>query len=375
MTHEEMLDAVQRAIADGRLSLADIAGKLGMSVAALESAPGHRLVMAVMSAGVDVGALVQASRPGPPSAAPASPPPSPPNGGALAEAIGSLPTEEPLAGLLAAWGVPTDGNVTPVEHDHIDLHFIEGRLVRVGFEQGFEGALPFDLTWEEPLPAGFTEDATGSLTLDQEGLRLQFLTDDGMRFHLSVTALDPTARRPRRRPLFSVPTAAPPPPPKPPPTGIHVGYKTAWLAVRSDDVSGIAEAIGAREPASPCTPRQGIDGGAPFISASRDGWRLVLWSTDDVPHGLGKARHLSRVLKTTAGFFASDRVIDQYAWSRFDEGVPVRVFWAEDGTTHRDEGHRRGERRGVDEQAVERMAETLTTAPLVPEGTGTRFTG
>jgi hypothetical protein len=117
------------------------------------------------------------------------------------------------------------------------------------------------------------------------------------------------------------------------------GRDMAWLAIRSEDTSAVAAALGLQHLR---TANWGsgvgaiydpeISNGLVFISPPVKGWTLVASESLPIPAGdafVDKAEPLLRALSSAfAGvqYFACFPIIDFYAWSRFDKGRRTRSF-------------------------------------------------
>jgi hypothetical protein len=130
------------------------------------------------------------------------------------------------------------------------------------------------------------------------------------------------------------------------------GYKSAWLAIRSDDPRGVAEALGLDElrPASWAEGLEETYGSsgprAPvFVAPPLDGWILTVLGGGDLFEDDGRgggALDLSALSRRfgEAQKFASHRVVEYQEWQRWLDGSPVRRYcWiGESGEIRYDEG-------------------------------------
>ncbi|WP_290985912.1 hypothetical protein [Hyphomicrobium sp.] len=122
------------------------------------------------------------------------------------------------------------------------------------------------------------------------------------------------------------------------------GHDMAWLAIRSDDSSAVAAALGLGR-LQPANWSSGIgaiydpeiSSGLVFISPPVKGWTLVAAESLPVPAGgafVDKMMPLLRHLASTfpaVQYFAAFPIIDTYAWARFERGRRVRAFAVGDG--------------------------------------------
>ena len=89
------------------------------------------------------------------------------------------------------------------------------------------------------------------------------------------------------------------------------------------------------------------------------------------PKPVFMARKASRVLECKVCFFWSERVIDSYAYSLFDNGDSVREWWTEDGTVQRDRGSLDDEPEYIDEDVLLDLAGSISIGRL-PDAPGHR---
>lgn len=120
------------------------------------------------------------------------------------------------------------------------------------------------------------------------------------------------------------------------------GFKSAWLAARTDSVDDVMNAIQAQE-AEPCSWEHGIDAvhaadpssdDLVFVTPSLDGWILAVSpaffnEASDVDHQrLGRfVTDLSSTLGTEVQFFFTHRVVEGHGWAKADAGTLVRAFF------------------------------------------------
>ncbi len=133
---------------------------------------------------------------------------------------------------------------------------------------------------------------------------------------------------------------------------VGFGYKSAWLAIRTEDTEAAAEALGVID-AHAASWAEGIDGayGAEqgrepvFLAPVVDGWTLAVLGGSKLfeDDGLGGgaldlapwSRRFGEVQK-----FATHRVVEYQEWQRWVNGSPVRRYcWiGESGEIRFDEG-------------------------------------
>jgi hypothetical protein len=320
------------------------------------------------------------------------------SGDAWADCLGLLHNQAPLAPALQSLGLTFDANPPEqvvLEEAGLELEFRDGRLESVVFDpMVFEGDLPAGVPREGPLPAGFVTDATSdegdqSHTLVLGAIEVHVLEIFGeLRISVYVLAHGNLSELPAK-PLSTALAAQPPAgeddkedeqddeddedDEEEDVEGIPIGYGMGWLAVCTDDVSGVVSALGLHAP-EPMAAVDAVAARAAFISAPRNGWRLVLGTDfDDAEMGIMQAEKLSRVLKTKACFFKTFGVVDLYAYARFDAGSCVRVWSSVEGEVQDDRGARTtDEPRHVDDDAVRDLAQVWSTAAVVPLEDGFR---
>jgi hypothetical protein len=133
---------------------------------------------------------------------------------------------------------------------------------------------------------------------------------------------------------------------------VGFGYKIGWLAIRTEDVEAVAEALGVTG-AHAASWAEGIDaaytarqGHSPvFLTPAVDGWTLAvlgsstLFEDDGLAGGALDLPSLSRRFGEVQKF-ATHRVVDYQEWQRWVDGSPVRRYcWiGESGQIRFDEG-------------------------------------
>ncbi len=120
---------------------------------------------------------------------------------------------------------------------------------------------------------------------------------------------------------------------------ISFGFRTAWLAVRSDDSAAVARAFGLLDVEEIGWPR-GMHRAAAglavsFVTPPIDGWVLLhpAW-------GIEHAVRVSRTLGTEVCAFESERIGGWYAWRRVDRGEVVREVAVDQVTVVEQHGER-----------------------------------
>jgi hypothetical protein len=115
---------------------------------------------------------------------------------------------------------------------------------------------------------------------------------------------------------------------------VPFGYKTAWLAIRSEKPREVAEAVGLVKIRDSAWSEglQAADRGNAFVSPPVHGWVLVV-STSLPDAGDGKSTDkcmplLSRLGKrfSDVQYFATHQVVEYHAWARVKNGIVVRQF-------------------------------------------------
>jgi hypothetical protein len=119
---------------------------------------------------------------------------------------------------------------------------------------------------------------------------------------------------------------------------VGFGYKSAWLAIRTEDTETAAGALGVTD-AHAASWAEGIDAayGAEqerqpvFLTPVVDGWTLVvlgggeMFEDDGVGGGALDLRSLSRRFGEVQKF-ATHRVVEYQEWQRWVDGSPVRRY-------------------------------------------------
>jgi len=109
-------------------------------------------------------------------------------------------------------------------------------------------------------------------------------------------------------------------------TGASFGYKTAWLAVRTDDTAAVSAALGLTDVAN-VSWEDGVEASydeTVFVSPPTRGWVLAV--------GVELLKHppdtvaLSAELATEVELFATHRIVDAHRWERADNGELKRRF-------------------------------------------------
>ncbi|MFT3731600.1 MAG: hypothetical protein QM780_09315 [Hyphomicrobium sp.] len=118
----------------------------------------------------------------------------------------------------------------------------------------------------------------------------------------------------------------------------------AWLAIRSEDPTAVAAALGLTR-LRPANWTSGvgaiydseISNGLVFIAPPIKGWTLVAAESLPIPAGDAFIDKMTPLLRHLAiefqsvQCFASFPIINSYAWARFDRGRRVRAFAVADG--------------------------------------------
>jgi hypothetical protein len=123
------------------------------------------------------------------------------------------------------------------------------------------------------------------------------------------------------------------------------GYKTAWFAVRSDDMNAVAKAIELQQPEQ-VNWQYGIwhaheyNDYQTFVTPPVQGWVLavgmpIVWDIDS--HADERLVGLSKQFGE-AQLFGSVRTSDAYLWARAVDGKLVRFFYYADGEQRREIG-------------------------------------
>ena len=115
------------------------------------------------------------------------------------------------------------------------------------------------------------------------------------------------------------------------------GYKTSWLAIKSQDAQGVSNALNL-EPEhhvnwtcgmtrSIGRPEFGFTG--VFVTPPVDGWILVLGLANYLPTDTNRFVALMKKLSVqfgTAHFYGSDRRVGYVAWGKWISGETIRYF-------------------------------------------------
>ncbi len=111
------------------------------------------------------------------------------------------------------------------------------------------------------------------------------------------------------------------------------GYKTGWVAIRSDDGAKIVEALGLKH-----ANRVGWGAGVGaayengiFVTPSVDGWTLVMGS--QISDGSPSAALIRDRLGCEVQVYSSHRVAECHLWERAELDGDLRFFSIEDGET------------------------------------------
>ncbi|MBS0234132.1 MAG: hypothetical protein JSR99_11685 [Proteobacteria bacterium] len=117
------------------------------------------------------------------------------------------------------------------------------------------------------------------------------------------------------------------------------GSEMAWLAVRTEDASALASALGLGQ-LRPANWSSGIgaiydpeiSGSIVFISPPIKGWTIVAGESLPIPAGEGFVDKVTPLLQRLGGhfanvqYFAAFPIIDFYAWARFEKKRRFRIF-------------------------------------------------
>ncbi len=109
-------------------------------------------------------------------------------------------------------------------------------------------------------------------------------------------------------------------------TGVSFGYKTAWLAVRTDDTAAVSAALGRRDVAN-VSWEDGIEASydeTVFVSPPTRGWVLAV-GVELLKHPPDTAA-LSAELAAEVQFFSTHRIVEAHQWERAENGELKRRF-------------------------------------------------
>ena len=174
---------------------------------------------------------------------------------------------------------------------------------------------------------------------------------------------------------------------------VSFGFKTAWLALQTEETRAVASFLGLRNavPANWSSSIQAVyradrqtDGGATFIAPPVDGWTLVVTTLDMAADQQGSIQKLTELLETLsrafgdAQYFGSYRVVDYVAWFRAENGQLVRGFsWVgSEGEVLANTGPVTKAERDLGYGVVDELApEQVTDLIFAEEGDTLRFPG
>ena len=179
-----------------------------------------------------------------------------------------------------------------------------------------------------------------------------------------------------------------------PDQAIAFGYKTGWLAIRSEDPSAVAEALGLTD-LTPANWQTGLvraieTDGLIFVTPPLSGWVLAVTGLDlgaDSKENLAAVVSRLRTCSKQFGeaqMFGSYRVVDYVAWIRAVDGGIVRAFVAGDGQYFANIGRTTDAERAVGlgdisnltlDQLVDLMAEENDTTRHYDEEDPARIAG
>ena len=134
---------------------------------------------------------------------------------------------------------------------------------------------------------------------------------------------------------------------------IGFGYKTAWLAIRTDDPHSVAEALGLRD-VRPANWRTGLNASYEryethvFVTPPVEGWVFVVGVAFPDTGDSSRADRCTPVLEALGKkydhvyFFGTHRVVEFHVWARVDNGVISRAYayLGKQGITIWDKGNR-----------------------------------
>lgn len=118
----------------------------------------------------------------------------------------------------------------------------------------------------------------------------------------------------------------------PPEHAIPFGYKSQWLAVRTENPVAALVALGA-DGAQPAGWSDGVgaSGGTVFATPPLDGWVLLVGSFPEIlgdtdEGAVTLVSRLSADLQTEVQYFGTHRVVEYHAWVRANNGDIVRAY-------------------------------------------------
>ena len=140
---------------------------------------------------------------------------------------------------------------------------------------------------------------------------------------------------------------------------IAFGYKILWLAIRSQDMNAVAEALGlADQQSTSCGvgvvrayAYEALDDRYVFVLPPVEGWTLVMgWGlAPTAEQTAGRTRLLEEMSRSfgEAQYYGSHRVSSAYAWAKAVEGNVVRAFIYADGDVETNHGELTTEERDL----------------------------
>lgn len=134
---------------------------------------------------------------------------------------------------------------------------------------------------------------------------------------------------------------------------IGFGYKNAWLAIRTEDPSVLAEVLGLRD-LKPANWRTGLNSSYErhethvFVTPPVEGWVFVVGIALPDTGDSSRPDRCTPILEALGKkyehvyFFGTHRVVDFHAWARVDNGLVSRAYayLGEQGVTIWDKGEK-----------------------------------
>ncbi|MEM9729522.1 MAG: hypothetical protein AAF997_13115 [Myxococcota bacterium] len=119
---------------------------------------------------------------------------------------------------------------------------------------------------------------------------------------------------------------------RPPEQAVSFGYKSQWLAVKTNDPTAALKALGASVPRE-TSWSYGVAApeGELFVTPPLDGWVLVVGHFPEIvgkrdEKTLALVSKLSAELGTEVQYFGTHRVVDYHAWIRATKGQVSRAY-------------------------------------------------
>jgi len=118
----------------------------------------------------------------------------------------------------------------------------------------------------------------------------------------------------------------------PPDTPVNFGYKTSWLAIKTEDSSAVLDLVPI-DNTQPANWHSGIEAAYKthlFVSPPINGWTFLVGSNfaheEDLSGELSSLLCALSVRFGEAQYFGTHRVVEYHAWARYVNGQETRAF-------------------------------------------------